>query len=493
MSYRAMQGDVLARLRELPDESVHCVVTSPPYWGLRDYGIEPSVWGGDPACAHVFDEGVIETEVGKGNWAQAVNGRGEEQPGGVAAKREPIRGQQVAGFCAGCGAWRGCLGLEPTPALFVEHMVLVFRELRRVLRADGTCWMNLGDCYSSGSNGAAQSGLKKLSDTFSPRRNPRSRHAYQDESPYVARPLAEGMMAKQLLGMPWRVAFALQADGWWLRQDIIWAKPNLMPESVRDRCTKAHEYVFLLTKSARYFYDAEAIKEPASDNTHERRARVAEGHKSLPDRRRNGIRKLAEHGSGVKSNANFDEAMRGARLTRNKRSVWEIGTEAFPEAHFATFPTKLVEPCILAGTSERGCCAKCGAPTARVTAPTAAYARHLGRGVHDHEDDAQRGMRYDTVVNAEYTTVGWKPGCECGAETKPCVVLDPFGGAFTTALVAERLGRDSIAIELNPEYVRMGKRRLKRDRPLFAQEVTDVLGTRGVIAEQAPLQWEDLT
>jgi DNA modification methylase len=243
MAYRILVGDVLARLRSLAGGSVHCVVTSPPYWGLRDYDLPPSVWGGDLTCEHEWLLTAMATEVGRGNWAQGVNGRGEVQPGGVAAKREPIRSEAQTGFCQKCGAWLGCLGLEPTPQLFTEHVVEVFREVRRVLRKDGTCWVNMGDSYSS------QPGQRKTTDKIGPKQES---NAGANTAPSRC---VEGLKPKDLCGMPWRVAFALQADGWWLRQDIIWAKPNPMPESVTDRCTKAHEYLFLLTKSARYAGD----------------------------------------------------------------------------------------------------------------------------------------------------------------------------------------------------------------------------------------------
>jgi DNA modification methylase len=253
--------------RELPlaDASVQCVVTSPPYWGLRDYGLGPDT-----------------------------------------------------------------LGLEPTPELYVAHLVAVFREVRRVLRADGTCWLNLGDSYNSPASNQ-QNG------------EPRPSRAGAFHSQGRRDRDAPGLKPKDLVGIPWRVAFALQADGWWLRSDIVWAKPNPMPESVTDRPTKAHEYLFLLTKSARYYYDGEAIREPNADTP------------------LNG--RVVEHKGGVKFGLDRPGAVDASPLTRprfaerfvnpagrNRRSVWTIATEPYPEAHFAVFPEKLVEPCILAGS-----------------------------------------------------------------------------------------------------------------------------------------------
>jgi DNA modification methylase len=283
--------------RELPlaDASVQCVVTSPPYWGLRDYGL------------------------------------GSET-----------------------------LGLEPTPELYVEHLVEIFREVRRVLRADGTCWVNLGDSYASdvkGSGGISHSPLFHATAETG-----RSANGQVAAQRYAPRRVDHGLKPKDLVGIPWRVAFALQADGWWLRSDIIWAKPNPMPESITDRPTKSHEYLFLLTKAARYYYDGEAIKEPAT---------------MTPQRRWNGDGIRGEipgqpmhNGSrGLRDEPTMD------RADRNRRSVWTIATEPYPEAHFATFPEKLVEPCILAGTQ----------PGDRVLDPfagsgtTVAVAERLGR------------------------------------------------------------------------------------------------------------------
>lgn len=372
MTVRIITGDCRDVLATLPDESVHCVVTSPPYWGLRNYGVD------------------------------------------------------------------GQIGLEASPDEFVAEIVAVFREVRRVLRADGTLWLNLGDCYATGAGkvgdhpggGAQGAAWKDRGATTQPNRMP-----------------IPGLKPKDLVGAPWRVAFALQADGWWLRQDIIWSKPNPMPESVTDRCTKAHEYLFLLSKSERYHFDQEAILEESSPNSHARLAQDVQaqigsaradaggktnGNMKAVARRGGGNRshkgteayeagapehrtkaglvafsekqrKLAEAGSGIKNNDSMDAALAIMPPMRNKRSVWTVATQPFSEAHFATFPPALIEPCILAG-------------------------------------------------------------CPAGG-----TVLDPFGGAGTTGLVADRLGRDAVLIELNPEYAEMARRRISGDAPLLAE------------------------
>lgn len=298
MTWQIITADVREGLAQLPDESVQTVVTSPPYWGLRDYGT--AEWeGGDAGHLHRVGGQVEDT---KANGAITAGVRP-----GVDASR-----------CLDCGAVRKDqqLGLEPTPEAYVARMVEVFREVRRVLRRDGTCWVNLGDSYNGVGRGEKANGLQVAARATKTGR-------------------VRGLKPKDLVGIPWRVAFALQADGWYLRSDVIWAKPNPMPESVTDRPTKAHEYVFLLTRSARYFYDADAVREPDHGTDHPRHVlnRPEPSGGILPPH--NGIRR--------------EDGRNGAG--RNLRSVWSIPTEPFPQAHFATFPKNLVVPCIRAGSA----------------------------------------------------------------------------------------------------------------------------------------------
>lgn len=410
------QGDALSVLKRLPPESVHCCVTSPPYWGLRDYGHE----------------------------------------------------------------WQ--LGLEATPELYVARMVAVFREVRRVLRSDGTCWLNIGDSYANDTKWGGTTGGKHVSELHG-------------AAGGLGRGKREtGLKAKDLVGIPWRLAFALQADGWYLRSDIIWSKPNPMPESVTDRPTKAHEYVFLLSKSARYFYDADAIREPAewarwgdqTNGKHEgsgsvagwigdkSKAELQQRGKTWDERKAMGFRGDTKHPTTDAIEAGLPIPSFAANPAgRNKRSVWEIATEPYPDAHFATFPQALVEPCILAGTSERGCCPVCGAPWERET-ETAYDAK--GRTTNGPRSTERRHETagFSQRLEKSVETTGWRPTCEHikGYERMgwteylpapvPCTVLDPFLGSGTTALVARRLGRKTIGIELSAEYAQLAARRLQQ-------------------------------
>jgi DNA modification methylase len=428
-TYKLLQGDVLDRLRELPDESVHCVVTSPPYWGLRDYGTA-SWQGGDSDCNHRTGGQVNQTK-DRGTGRDGVYSSG-------------VRPGSDSSTCSDCGAKRidQQIGLEATPQEFVAKLVSVFREVRRVLRKDGTAWVNMGDSYA-GYHGNKNSPIPTSATngwTNGTNENMRGDRRPQDI----------GLKPKDLCGIPWRLAFALQDDGWWLRQDLIWSKPNPMPESVTDRCTKAHEYIFLLTKSARYYYDAEAIKEPAIYAGDLKTTNGADGMLRTDGRTREGFQ-------------------RGVIVpeTRNKRSVWEITTEPYAEAHFATFPTKLVEPCILAGTSEKGCCEICGASWERIVEKTGGT---TGTSWHNHENDMARGMRGgDGGTNTaaagmkdyKVQTLGWQPSCMCGPITTNCTVLDPFNGSGTTGIVALANRCHYIGIDLNPEYLAMAERRLQ--------------------------------
>jgi DNA modification methylase len=312
MTWSIIEGDCRAELPKLAACSAHCCVTSPPYWGLRDYG-------------------------------------------------HPDQ-----------------LGLEKTPEEYVEKLVAVFREVRRVLRDDGTMWLVLGDSYARGTGG--QPGDNVGTDGYARRgRGNRGRG-----------PIAPGLKPKDLVGIPWRVAFALQADGWYLRSDVIWSKPNPMPESVTDRPTKVHEYVFLLAKSARYYFDQEAVREPHTM----RPQRRPSGHK----RRRPGLNMPEHTWSGT---ARDEPGIDGNESGRNIRSVWTVATEPFSDAHFAVYPPALIVPCIKAGCPEGG------------------------------------------------------------------TVLDPFVGSGTTGVVATRLGRSFVGVELSPKYAAMARNRIDGDAPLF--------------------------
>ena len=337
----------------------------------------------------------------------------------------------------------GQIGLEPTPDAFVARMVEVFREVRRVLRKDGTCWVNMGDAYNS------QNGFHR-GENYMDGGAPKT-IIYPDRS-------GSGLKPKDLIGMPWRVAFALQADGWYLRSDVIWAKPNPMPESVTDRPTKAHEYVFLLTKSATYYYDSEAVKESAASD-----------HPSGNGFKRDA--RLTYQNANGTARGN-DQQWTDVGGSRNKRSVWTIATAPFPEAHFATFPPELPEICIKAGTSQHGCCAECGAPWGRETEHFAGDAEAVGRPKRTAGMDSKtstlslsgNGSKEWAERGGKRVTLGWSPSCSCNADVVPATVLDPFAGAGTTLLVSDRLQRNAIGIELNPEYAAMAERRLSKDR-----------------------------
>lgn len=453
MTVRVLEGDCRDVLPTLPDASVQCVVTSPPYFGLRDYQLPPSIWGGDATCEHEWDEERVGTEVGKGNWAQGTNGRGETQPGGVAAKREPIRAAATRGFCRRCGAWLGCFGLEPTVDLYVEHAVSVFREVRRVLRDDGVMFLNLGDSYVAGGNGARDA----------ERWPKQSRNNNGDRREHGKKRPGAGLKPKDLIGIPWRVAFALQADGWWLRSEITWCKRAPMPESVTDRPTSATEKIFLLTKSARYFYDAIAVREEnSSPEQLAHNLKYAKPYAAYDDR---------ADTSGQPGNVNnVGIHARPGASGRNMRNYWLLGPEPFPSAHFAVFPTTIAERCLKAGTSEKGACAACGAPWTRVMSDGEKVQTGNGRGpnatVNPNRHPGEEHATAFYVLQRE--TTGWQPSCACSADVVPCVVLDCFGGAGTTGLVADRLGRDAVLIELSPFYCEMERRRITQDAPLFA-------------------------
>jgi DNA modification methylase len=359
--------------------------------------------------------------------------------------------------------------------------VEVFREVWRVLREDGVLWVNIGDSY-------AQSEIRF--------RNGQGNIASPCKVAVeqTGRRVNHGLKPKDLVGIPWMLAFALRADGWYLRSDIIWSKPNPMPESVTDRPTKAHEYLFLLTKSERYFYDAEAIKEPgAALVSPDANGSTVNGGAygrhvlgaAIPEQERRTDKQRGHSRRHAGFNDRWDAMEKADQCggTKNKRDVWTIATQAFPEAHFATYPEKLVEPCILAGTSEKGCCPECGAPWRRVTERTKRFRERPNDLTKRTGEDGTGNFCPNTVDGVDVRTVGWEPTCTCPAhEPTPCTVLDPFGGSGTTAAVACRLGRRAVICELNPEYVAIATRRIETalrpgtyrddtkdgDAPLFA-------------------------
>lgn len=386
MTWDVRQGDCLELLRAMPDRSVQCCVTSPPYWGLRDYGHD------------------------------------------------------------------GQLGLEATPDEFVKNLVAVFREVRRVLRDDGTLWLNLGDSYAGswgaqGRTSTLEGGLSMGQIQAHPKRKSRTGSI----------PDGVDFKPKDLVGVPWLTAFALRADGWFLRSEIIWAKPNPMPESVTDRPTKAHEQVFLLSKSARYFYDADAVRE---EHAHPEVTHISE--------RKTDAQEVAFLGNAPTNLGRAGNHEAG----RNKRTVWTVATQPFRGAHFATFPPKLIEPMILAGSPPK-CCGVCAAPWQRVTERTPMVVEPSKKRAEwqatDKHAATQTGGKM--VQAPESKTVGWGPTCNHNDDSGRSTILDPFSGSGTTGMVALRHDRSYIGLELNPEYAAMSRDRIRDDAPLFNTEL----------------------
>lgn len=404
----------------MPPQTVHQVVTSPPYWGLRDYGVS------------------------------------------------------------------GQLGLEPTPEEYTSNMVALFAEVHRVLRDDGTLWLNLGDTYATGAGKCRNPG----SDA-KPRNGHEGKQTYVNDFPQQQpnRMPIPGLKPKDLVGIPWRIAFALQTAGWYLRDCIIWHKPNPMPGSMTDRTCTSHEYIFLLSKSRRYYFDQVAIAEKAVSGA---KGSVFHAGKT-----------------GVSQERCCDKP-RDDYETRNPRSVWTIASKSYKEAHFATYPIALPIRCIKAGTSERGCCPACGAPWIRMTSkvrqatrpgtntkvkvpsnwatgsvPHTATAHNTAEGrtaaatlpKHDRgyasgavpgKHPTQFGNRDPERHVTTVKTTGWNAGCRCeDHEPVPCTVLDPFNGAASTGVAALKCGHNYIGIDLNPDYLELSERRLRPFREVL--------------------------
>lgn len=453
MTYQVIKGS--AHNTGLPAKSVHVAVTSPPYFGLRAYDGDQSIeWptveyspmpglppiriqGCEPGCRHEWVDGKTIRQSGGGVESSTLGrksgGHGMSLESHVKSLERSHFTTTQGAYCIHCGGWRGPLGLEPDINAYIGHLILVLREMWRVLRDDGLLFLNLGDSYS-GSGGAhapdhANPGLSKS--------------AYRDGT---SAQKSVGLRPKNLMGVPWRFAFAAQADGWILRNDIIWAKPNPMPESVTDRCTKAHEYIFMLAKQEAYYFDAEAIKEEAINAGKMVRTNGNDGMDQGYDghRTRDGLRRGVVVGS-----------------MRNKRSVWTVATSPFAGAHFACWPEKLVEPMIKAGSSQYGCCPKCGAPWERVVERGGGMDRDrtedegLPPEMNGHGIRKLSGKKHaeHKAANPDVTT-GWRPTCTCGCDdVVPCVVLDPFAGSGTTLRVALALGRKPVGVDISESYL----------------------------------------
>lgn len=401
-----IQGD--ARRIPLGDETVQCVVTSPPFWGLRNYGLPPSVWGGKKH-EHEWGKETIKDSSPQSGLPYA----GAHSPEGMKVTLEKRSFSASQGFFCPCGAWLGVLGLEPDPNLYIDHMVEIFREVRRVLRKDGTVWMNLGDSYNGswGNYGPTSFGGQREKST-----ERWTRWAYDNHKGW--RPPTSNknnLKPKDLCGIPWRVALALQADGWWLRSEITLCKDNPMPESVTDRPVSATEKMFLLTKSSKYFYDNEAVREPQTGNAHSRGNE--KGNDAYQEAR----------GSYFGWKSPSVEVQGG----RNLRNWWRVVSEPFPDAHFATFGTKWIEPCIKAGTSEKGCCAECGSPWERVVEKDSKQGPERQGDASEMTAGPMARLTKDGISHSQFekirmgdsgsTTLGWQPSCI------HCQVCDSLG------------------------------------------------------------------
>lgn len=454
-------GHSITMLREMRDACVQLVVTSPPYYSLREYSTERQVWGGDdPDCEHEWsDEVTVHNEreariSGKTRTTERYYGDGSRRYDGNHQKH------MAGSVCVRCGAWRGELGQEmmhdcslaasemACGVCYVCHLVAVFREVRRVLRADGVVFLNLGDTYVNDAKWGGTTGGKHA-------------HGLHGKSAIGRGKRKTGVPPKSLLLMPHRVALALQSDGWIVRNDHPWEKGNAMPESVADRCTRNHEYVFMLAKSPRYFFDIEAIAEPVAEASVKRISQST----------------FAQQTGGAKDYRNGTNTNRSARnaqerfaqsaseegVTRHPRSVLHFNPAPFPAAHFATFPESLPEWAIKCGTSPRAC-EHCGAPwKRREKDPTVGKNAMRGSG-HFRASPGGPANREgrEWLRVAAVTTLGWEPTCRCADNTGAgrCIVLDPFGGAGTTALAAQRLDRDWLLCELNPSYASLSRRRI---------------------------------
>jgi len=445
-----IQGDALTILKQLPDEIVNCVVTSPPYWGLRDYGIEPIIWDGVDGCEHEWISEIKEKEEFRNSgtgWLIGHN-KGEKKAKVISRNEYPEYWEKKkieTQFCQTCGAWRGSLGLEPTFELYIKHLCDIFDEVKRVLRKDGTCWVNLGDSYWGGGNNRGSTEDNLSAKQFS-NRGARGQVQNQWTKDYTS---------KSLCLIPQRFAIEMVNRGWILRNTIIWKKPNCMPSSANDRFTVDFEYLFFFVKSKSYWFEQQF--EPLKESSL-LRAR----YDSFSLKTDTGIRGGMNLENQKKA---FNKMLNPECQGANKRCVWIIPTQPFPEAHFATFPEKLIETPIKAGCPQY-VCKKCGkgrekiyevsyeSPNTRPGNPNINRDRYIDK-------TTMIGYRPNKVFSKINKELGYTD-CLCNAGWEGGIVLDPFSGAGTTAVVAKKQGKKYIGIELKQDYIDIANKRLRK-------------------------------
>ena len=527
-----IQGDALTILKQLPDEIVNCCVSSPPYWGLRDYGIEPIIWDGVDGCEHEWISEIKEKEEFRNSgtgWLIGHN-KGEKKAKVISRNEYPEYWEKKkieTQFCQTCGAWRGSLGLEPTFELYIKHLCDIFDEVKRVMRKDGTCWVNLGDTYNAGRSGGWAGGKNGISRP--------------EIAPNQSGVNVKDIPSKSLCLIPQRFAIEMVNRGWRLRNTIIWHKPNCMPSSASDRFTVDFEYLFFFVKSSDIqFWTNEKTglcvdKQPLGTNGIEgkdwewrpcpacsdknyfnirlrdvmRKEKDCPQFKASDEEKENIKDKICPRCKGLRKikysfwishdywfEQQFEEHKRlwdesnggnfmdighkkGGKIEtknthpkgyplpnpqgRNKRSVWTIPTQPFPEAHFATFPEKLIETPIKAGCPQY-VCKKCGKGRAKIIKEATGGTK--GHSWHDHSADMKKG-NVKKQTGSEYNT--YKRGnfkgytdCGCNAGFESGIVLDPFMGAGTTALVALKQRKRFIGIEIKQEYIDMSHKRIAK-------------------------------
>ncbi len=542
-------------MSELADESVQCVVTSPPYWGLRKYeGNQELIWGGNKDCEHQWVSDPIPGE--------KSGPPGPNATVGARFAQDAVRRRKPTNTCSLCGAWKGQFGLEPTPELYVLHTVQILREIRRVLRKDGVVFWNIGDSYASQAGGYSDTGSRGENDCISTKTRGAVLSGKRRQPP-------PGLKPKDLCLIPFRVAIAAQSDGWYVRSVIIWSKNNPMPESVTDRPTNTYEFILMLTKSGTtqywthrdhegtrkqpkpdyrwqrrgkpdmkaiakeiggmsqrtvweerdgedrgwreaaerqhshiveetdikpdgwtrenkmgwdrinlweghdYYWDADAVREVQSSNTHSKGTLL----RDTPEFAAKSIR-----ADGKQAHKDWNKYTPQTYLPngRNLRDVWTFPTTPFPSQfvngekldHFAVFPEKIPELCIKAASSEKGCCPKCGAPWARVIDKKPSQFNIRVRDAWAGRATPEEGYKATEEEITRYPgnhpdmgsrqTLGWRPTCDCGLDPIPCTVLDPFVGSGTTLLVATKLGRKSIGYDISESYCKMAVNRNKQ-------------------------------
>ena len=433
-------GNALTELKKIPNNCIDTIITSTPYWGLRNYHTEPQIWDEDENCQHEWNDNLVVKRSGGGN-------------SGKISHNTICHFENISNFCSKCGAWKGSLGLELNFDSFLSHLYQIFDECKRILKKTGSCWVVLSDTYAGSGNGSWNAPIEQRGKQY--------RKTCNIDQEYLAPPIRNNTLPDKCLCLiPQRFAIGMCERGWTLRNDIIWEKPNSLPSSVVDRFSVNYEHIFFFVKNKKYYFEQQF--EPLQVST-----LLRAKYNSYSEKTDMGL----SGGMDLEGQKKIFKKMLDPNYPgRNMRAIWNVSTQSFSDNHYAVFPQKLVKNMILAGCPEF-VCAKCNKPRTKVIErqglSSADYPSNKDKSTYLSEQGQKQNLRGPREAYKRQIVDKGYISCNCGVEFEPGICLDPFMGAGTTGLVARKLNRNFIGIELSQSYTDMAEKRLKNELGLF--------------------------